>query len=116
MATHGTVSIPDVIGQITTTWTPKDLVEVNDAIIRIARMDGEFPWHQHAEQDELFICWEGTFRIEFANEEPVHLTQGDCCVVKRGTEHRPVTDGPAIALLVVKPETNHYHGQVQRPV
>ncbi|HEX4802072.1 MAG TPA: hypothetical protein VFV14_01075 [Myxococcaceae bacterium] len=44
-------------------WKPTDDVEVNEAILRLARLDGSLPWHDH-EDDELFLCWSGDFRIE----------------------------------------------------
>jgi mannose-6-phosphate isomerase-like protein (cupin superfamily) len=109
------IAISAVIGEIDKTWSPRDLISVNDTIIRIARMEGEFPWHHH-DQDELFICWEGEFRIELADEPAVELRAGDCYCVKGGTEHRPVAPKPAVTLLVVPPDTNHYHGQDQRPI
>ncbi len=103
------ISIDDAARSLPGPWQPQDLVHVNDAVVRIARLDGEFPWHQHAE-DELFLCWNGTFRIELESGDAVELRAGDLFVVGRGTPHRPVADAPAHALLIERPETKQYGG------
>ena len=87
-------------------WQPVDVVRVNDAIVRLARLEGEFPWHVH-EEDELFLCWDGEFVIEL-EEEAVQLNRGDVFVVRSGVRHRPVAERTAFALLLERPETLHY--------
>ncbi|MGI8999916.1 MAG: cupin domain-containing protein [Candidatus Limnocylindria bacterium] len=98
------VSIPGVAAATPDPWRPVDLVTANDTIVRLARLDGAFDWHTH-EEDELFLCWEGSFRIEMIGAEPVELAVGDLYVVPSGVEHRPVADEPAVTLLVERPET-----------
>jgi mannose-6-phosphate isomerase-like protein (cupin superfamily) len=101
------ISIPVVANRLERPFQPEDLISVNDAIVRIAAIEGEFPWHHH-DEDELFLCWEGGFRIEVQDGEPVELVTGDLYVVPRGIEHRPVAERRAVVLLLERPETLQY--------
>jgi mannose-6-phosphate isomerase-like protein (cupin superfamily) len=101
------VSIAEVIETLPGPWKPRDLVQANDAIVRVARLEGEFPWHEH-DEDELFLCWDGEFRIELEGEAPVPMKPGSIFVVPRGRRHRPVAEARAHALLLERPETKQY--------
>jgi quercetin dioxygenase-like cupin family protein len=116
------VSINEVISALPGPWQQRDLATSNDAVIRVARFEGEFPWHTH-EDDELFICWDGSFRIELeeadaAGSQPsaeiseriavVTLNAGELFVVPAGTRHRPVAEQTAHGLMVERPRTEQY--------
>jgi mannose-6-phosphate isomerase-like protein (cupin superfamily) len=100
--------VPQRAATLTQPWRPVDLVAANDAVLRLARLDGDFPWHHH-DEDEVFLCWSGTFRIEMVGADAVTLEAGDLFVVPAGIEHRPVADaGPAYTMLLERPETKQY--------
>ena len=101
------VSIASVIAQLPGPWQPRDLAFANDTVVREARFEGEFAWHQH-EEDELFLCWDGSFRVELEGRDPVVLRAGDIFVVPKGTRHRPVADQTAHGLMIERPETLQY--------
>jgi mannose-6-phosphate isomerase-like protein (cupin superfamily) len=110
MTTHpmtGPVSIAEVIDTLPGPWQQRDLVMANDAVVRVARFEGAFPWHEH-DDDELFLCWDGSFRIEIEGREPIELGAGELFVVPRGTRHRPVAGQAAHALMFERPETTQY--------
>jgi quercetin dioxygenase-like cupin family protein len=106
----GEVGLDVVADGLTEAWKPIELATVNEASVRMARLEGEFPWHHHAE-DELFLCWRGAFRIELESHSPAHLAPGELFVVPRGVRHRPVADaGPAYSLLIERTDTKQ-HGE-----
>ena len=101
------VDLAAVAATIARPWEPVDVVTANDTIVRMARLEGAFAWHRH-DEDELFLCWEGSFDIELRDGETVTLRAGELYVVPRGVEHRPVANEPAVTLLVERPETEQY--------
>ncbi len=101
------VSIPALIAALPGPWQPVDVTTVNDAVVRLARLEGTFPWHHH-DEDELFLCWDGSFRIELDGRGPVTLGAGEVFVVPKGVEHRPVAASVAHALMLERPETAQY--------
>jgi mannose-6-phosphate isomerase-like protein (cupin superfamily) len=102
------VSITRSAEALTVPFKPVEIARANDAVVRLARLDGEFPWHAH-DEDELFLCWSGTFEIEIEGQPPVPMRVGDVFVVPIGVRHRPRADqGPAYALVLERPETLQY--------
>ena len=80
-------------------WTPKVIAEMNDYQFKLAKVHGEFVWHQHEETDETFIILDGELKIEF-RDRIMHLSAGEMVVVPKGVEHRPVADKECHILLI----------------
>ena len=80
-------------------WSPKVIARLNDYEIKLAKLEGEFVWHSHAETDELFLVLDGELAIDFRDGQ-VRLGPGQVLVVPRGVEHRPVAQGLVHALLI----------------
>jgi quercetin dioxygenase-like cupin family protein len=92
--------------RLTVPWTPIEVARVNESVIRMALMDGEFPWHHHAE-DEMFLGYEGEFDLE-TEEATFRIKPGQFHVVPAGVRHRPVARQPAVVLLFERVETKQY--------
>ncbi|WP_210643308.1 MULTISPECIES: cupin domain-containing protein [unclassified Pseudomonas] len=82
-------------------WTPKVVAEMNDYQFKIARLEGDFVWHSHADTDETFIVLEGELRIDF-RDGAVTIGPGEMYVVKKGIEHKPFA-AREVKLLLIEP-------------
>ncbi|MCM2255525.1 MAG: cupin domain-containing protein [Vicinamibacteria bacterium] len=80
------------------TWTPKVVASVDDHEVKVAKLHGEFVWHRHEHEDELFLVLAGRLRIEF-RDGAVEFGPGQLVVVPRGVEHKPVADEEVHVLL-----------------
>jgi len=80
-------------------WSPKIVAELNGQHVKLAKLKGEFIWHRHENEDELFFVVKGRLTIKLRDEEDVVLGQGEFFVVPRGVEHLPVAEEEAHVLL-----------------
>ena len=80
-------------------WSPKAVGEVNDFHVKLVKLQGEFVWHSHDVEDELFLVLQGRLRMQFRDHE-VGLDPGELIVVPHGIEHRPVADEEVHVLLL----------------
>ncbi|KJH87325.1 cupin [Pseudomonas fluorescens] len=82
-------------------WAPKVVAEMNDYQFKIARLEGDFIWHTHADTDETFIVLDGELRIDF-RDGAVMIGPGEMYVVKKGVEHKPSAERE-VKLLLIEP-------------
>jgi mannose-6-phosphate isomerase-like protein (cupin superfamily) len=92
------------------TWSPKIVGEVNDAHVKLAKLKGEFVWHHHAAEDELFLVVKGRLRLRL-RERDIDLREGEFFIVPRGVEHLPVADEEC-HVLFLEPKTTLNTGNV----
>ncbi len=85
-------------------WTPKILAKFDGYYIKTAKMKGEFVWHSHSDVDEVFIVVSGHLKILFRDQE-VSIKSGECFVVPKGVEHKPVANREVCCLLIEKAGT-----------
>jgi mannose-6-phosphate isomerase-like protein (cupin superfamily) len=83
------VNIQQKLSQFHDYWSPKIAGELNGQQIKLVKFLGEFVWHHHENEDELFLVVKGRFRMDFRDRQ-VWLEEGELLIVPRGVEHRPV--------------------------
>ncbi len=88
------IVLDDKFALFTDHWRPKVVAALNGQEIKLIKVQGEFPWHTHADEDEFFLVWKGRFRVEY-RDHVVEMGPGECCVVPRGIEHRTCADAEA---------------------
>ncbi|HEY7445764.1 MAG TPA: cupin domain-containing protein [Vicinamibacterales bacterium] len=92
------VNLGEKLGLIHEHWRPKVVGALNGQEVKLVKFRGEFVWHHHVQEDELFLAIHGRFRIEF-RDRVVELAPGEFLIVPRGVEHRTVADEEAEVLL-----------------
>lgn len=108
----GVVDLQAAFAALTEYWSPKVVARVNDSYIKVARLLGEFVWHDHAGEDELFHVVLGQLRIQYEGGKEVVLPAGSIHVVPRGVRHNPVADQECWIVLM-EPVTTLHTGDVQ---
>jgi mannose-6-phosphate isomerase-like protein (cupin superfamily) len=92
-------------------WRPKILAELNNQVIKIAKIKGEFVWHKHESEDEFFLVMRGSMVIKLRDRN-IHLKKGEFTVVPRGIEHKPVAEEEC-HILMFEPASTLNTGDVQ---
>jgi mannose-6-phosphate isomerase-like protein (cupin superfamily) len=94
-----TVNLADALSRITDTWSPRIVGAVNEFHVKLVKLQGEFVWHAHEAEDELFLVLKGRLRMRFRDREAV-VEPGEFIIVPRGTEHCPAADCDTHVLLL----------------
>ena len=107
------INIKQKFSKISEYWSPKVLAEMNDYEFKIARIKGEFIWHNHTETDEVFIVIEGSMKI-LLRGETIQLSKGDLYVVPKGIDHKPVAEKECKVMLVELKGTKNTGSEIHK--
>ncbi|WP_085832378.1 cupin domain-containing protein [Clostridium merdae] len=92
-------------------WSPKIVGELNDTYIKLVKLKGEFVWHSHENEDELFLVIRGSLVMRLRNEDVV-LNEGEFFVVPKGVEHMPIAEDE-VHVMLIEPKTTLNTGNVK---
>ncbi|MEX1138176.1 MAG: cupin domain-containing protein [Bacteroidota bacterium] len=91
-------------------WNPKIVGELNDSHVKLVKVKGEFIWHHHDHEDELFLVVKGTLRMEFRDREEL-VREGEFIIVPKGVEHKPAADDE-VHIMLLEPKTTLNTGNI----
>ena len=95
------VSLEQAFASIAEPWSPRIAAEANGTAVKLVTLDGEFVWHSHEREDEIFLVWRGRLTMRFRDGDVV-LEEGELLLVPRGVEHCPVAE-PGTEVLLIEP-------------
>jgi mannose-6-phosphate isomerase-like protein (cupin superfamily) len=105
------VNLREKFGLFTDYWSPKIAGEINDSFVKLAKVKGEFVWHHHEAEDELFLVVKGRLLIKLRDRD-IQLEEGEFVIIPRGVEHLPIAEEEA-HLLLLEPKSTLNTGNVQ---
>jgi mannose-6-phosphate isomerase-like protein (cupin superfamily) len=106
------VSLAAKLATVDEPWQPKIVAELNDTHVKVVRFDGEFVWHHHDDEDELFLVLTGRMRMQLRDGDVV-VEPGELIVVPRGVEHCPLAETDDTQVVLVEPKTTLNTGNVR---
>ena len=92
------VIIEDKFNLFSEYWSPKIVGELNGQHVKLAKLKGEFVWHKHDEEDEMFLVIDGVLKMEL-KDKTIVINKNEFLIVPKGTEHRPVADSEVLVML-----------------
>ena len=113
-ASAASTNLRQALEQLTEYWSPRVVGRANDQYIKVAKVKGEFTWHRHDDEDEIFLVIYGSLTIQFEDRE-VALGPGDFYVVPKGVMHNPVA-AEECGMVLIEPVSTLHTGNVESPL
>ena len=104
------VVLSEKLAGFSDTWSPKVVGQVNDCAVKLVKIQGEFAWHKHDLEDELFLVLHGQMRL-LMRDQDITLQEGEFFIVPRGTEHKPVADEEC-HIMLIEPSSTRNTGDI----
>jgi mannose-6-phosphate isomerase-like protein (cupin superfamily) len=105
-----TINLREKFSRFSDYYNPRIIGEVNDCHVKAVKLQGEFVWHHHENEDELFLVVKGTLRMKFRDREAI-VREGEFVIVPRGVEHLPVAD-EEVHIVLIEPKTTLNTGNI----
>ena len=105
------VNTKQKLGLFVDYWSPKIVGQINDSYVKLVRVLGEFVWHHHENEDELFFVLKGRLKI-MTREEEIVLNEGEFVIIPKGVEHKPVAE-EEVHLMLLEPITTVNTGNLR---
>lgn len=93
------ISLQEKFSKFSVLWSPKIIGEINDSAVKIAKLKGEFLWHAHENEDEMFYVFRGALTVKLRDGD-IQLQEGECVIIPRGVEHMPVAQDDAWVMMI----------------
>ena len=104
------INVAQKFGLFQEYWSPKIVGELNEAYVKLAKLKGEFVWHKHDDEDELFLVVKGSLRILLRDRE-LRINEGEFAIIPHGVEHKPVAD-EEVHVILLEPKTTVNTGNI----
>ena len=104
------ISLTEKLGSFHDYWSPKIVGELNDSFVKLVKLRGEFVWHHHEAEDELFLVVKGSLLMKLRDRE-IRVEEGEFVIIPRGVEHLPVAE-EEVHVLLLEPKSTLNTGQV----
>lgn len=105
------INVKEKFGLFQDHWSPRIIGQLNGQDVKIAKVKGEFVWHNHKDEDELFYIIKGTLKIEFEDGMRT-LKEGDMLIIPKGVEHKPIAE-EEVWIMLFEPQAIKHTGNVQ---
>jgi mannose-6-phosphate isomerase-like protein (cupin superfamily) len=107
------INIMDKFSLFKKEWTPFIIGELNEQYVKVCKLKDNFVWHQHENEDELFMVFKGTLLMDFRDGRTVEVKEGEILIVPKGVEHRPRTNGEIVFNLLFEPKSTKHTGDIE---
>ena len=105
------INIKEKFSKINNFWSPGIIGELNGQYVKLAKLHGDFIWHSHEHEDELFMVIKGTLHMHF-REKTTIVKEGEIIIVPKGVEHKPETKNEEVQILLFEPKNTLHTGEV----
>ena len=106
------VNLAEKFAQFTEPWSPRIVGELNDSEVKLVKLQGEFVWHHHDHEDELFFVISGTLRMRLHTGDLL-VSPGEFLIIPRGVEHCPVAETAEVQVMLLEPKNTLNTGNLQ---